>query len=547
MKQLRRLLAIGGATILVSATLVALSLSARAAAPNLVTNPSLEASTGGQPTCFTFYGWGTSTLTTTYLTTAAQSHSGTHALQETITGYQSGDYKATQTQSAACAPLVTAGHVYTASAYYKATVAGTSLTAFDYSPATGWAYWTELDPGLPASPSTWAQASASTPPIPTGVTQISFGISLPGNGTLTTDDYSLTDNSAPATTSPAPTTTAPSGGATPGVCTGTATQCAQGQWTVLSFPNHVRAIHTIVLNNGDILFMAGSGNDPTVMSNFKSTVWDPRTNTWTDIYTPDDVFCSGHVQLPNGNVLILGGNLAYPVPGGHGYEGLNASYIFNVTTMTYQQVNNLNTGHWYPSATELGNGNIFAMGGLDQNGNGTVTNEEFNNATSQWLPIGQVPQQWNYFGLYPANILTANGNLFYTGSHVFGDQGNPNGPGAYMINLTANTLTAVTGLQDINERDQSAAVLLPPAQSQKVLVMGGGNVNTNVNANRYTDLIDLTVANPTYTAGPLLPQGLTEVGDTDTMSMTDMGVVPETGTEGKMYVSAVVLPDRSVF
>ncbi len=541
MKRTVRFLIAPVAVSVVAALLVVAGTRVRADAPNLVINPSVEDSTNGQPNCFTFYGWGTNTLATGYLTDAAQSHTGTHALLETISGYQSGDYKAMQTQSPSCAPNVIPGHVYAASVYYQTAFIGAALTAFSYSAASGWQYWTELKPGLPAAPS-YAQAAANTPPIPAGVTQITFGVSLPGNGTLTTDDYSLNDMTPSSPTS-APATTTPSGS---GTCTGTATQCAKGQWTVLTFPNHVRSIHTVVLSNGKILFMAGSGNDPTVMTNFKSTVWDPRTNVWTDIDTPDDVFCSGHVQLPDGNVLILGGNKAYPVPGGHGYEGLKASYIFNITTMTYQQVNDLNTGHWYPSATELGNGNIFSMGGLDENGDGTVTNEEWNNATQQWLPYWQVPQQWNYFGLYPANILTADGKLFYSGSHVFGNQGNPNGPGAYLIDLAANTLTEVTGLQDINERDQSAAVLLPPAQNQTVMVMGGGNVDTNADANRDTDLIDLDISDPTYHAGPLLPQGLVEMGDSANMQMTDPSVTPETGTKGKMYVSAVILPDRTV-
>jgi hypothetical protein len=68
-----------------------------------------------------------------------------------------------------------------------------------------------------------------------------------------------------------------------------------------------------------------------------------------------------------------------------------------------------------------------------------------------------------------------------------------------------------------------------------VLTLGGGNIQTNPDANRYTDLIDLKQATPTYTPGPLLPTG------------TVTGGVPETATQGKMYVSAVILPDGKVF
>ena len=244
----------------------------------------------------------------------------------------------------------------------------------------------------------------------------------------------------------------------------------------------------MVLSNGKILFMAGSGNDPNAfeMKNFTSTIWDPRSNTWTDVPTPADVFCSGHVQLPNGNVLILGGTQAFPAPdGSRSYEGLKASWIFNISTNTYQQVNDMNTGHWYPSATELGNGSIFAQGGLNETGDGTVTNEEFNPTTNTWAGLNNVPQQWSYFGLYPADILTQNGQLFYTGSHVFsGDSSRPTASRATLIDLTNNTLTDDARLAGHRQppRDQSMAVLLPPAQNQKVMIMGGGNIDTNVDA-----------------------------------------------------------------
>lgn len=497
--------------------------AAAAATTNLVTNPSLETvGVNNQPACFTTYGYGSSTVTAG-LTTAA--HTGSRAMAVTLAKYVSGDYKVMNTQSTACAPQVVAGHTYNASVWYNGPK--TNLTAFTYTTSGGWAYWTEL--GTFAASTSWRQAASVTPPIPAGVTAITFGLSVAANGKLTTDDYALTDTAPPAPAA--------------GTCIGTADQCAKGQWTVLSFPNHSRAIHTVVLQDGRILFMAGSGNDPN-MSVYSSSLWNPGTNTWTDVPVPYDVFCAGHVQLPNGNVLLMGGNKAYPVAGGHGYEGLKSSYIFNVATSTYQQVNDMNTGHWYPSATELGNGNVLSMGGLNENGEGTVTNEMFDTATSSWLSTNQVPQQYNYFGLYPANVLTSTGKVFYSGSHVFGNSPTPGG--AAMIDLTANTITTVPGLQNINNRDQSAAVLLPPAQAQRVLVMGGGNVDTNVDANRLTDLIDLTSATPAYTPGPLLKQGTTEAGNMAGMSMTDSTVTPETGAQGKMYVSAVLTPDRQV-
>jgi hypothetical protein len=247
------------------------------------------------------------------------------------------------------------------------------------------------------------------------------------------------------------------------------------------------------------------------------------------------MFCAGHVQLADGRVLVMSGNKAFPVASGHGYEGYRDSYIFDPVTETYSETNDLNDGHWYPSATELGNGDIISFGGLREDSSGSVTAERWSAAEQKWLPLWQVNQTWSFWGLYPSMILMQDGRLFYSGSHVFGN-GTP-GTGSAIYDYDANTTTAVPGLQNKDERDQSASVLLPPAQDQKVLTIGGGNIDSNPDANRLTDIIDLKAANPTYTVGPQIPQGTVDLGN---------GKVAETGNQGKMYVSAVLLPDGKV-
>ena len=94
-------------------------------------------------------------------------------------------------------------------------------------------------------------------------------------------------------------------------------------------------------------------------------------------------------------------------------------------------------------------------------------------------------------------------------------------------------ITDVHGLRDKDERDQSASVLLHPAQEQRVLTVGGGNVDTNPDANRLVDIIDLKDPDPGYTPGPDLPQGHNHDGS------------PQTGDQGKMYLSTVLLPAAS--
>jgi glycosyltransferase involved in cell wall biosynthesis len=139
--------------------------------------------------------------------------------------------------------------------------------------------------------------------------------------------------------------------------------------------------------------------------------------------------------------------------------------LLELVTNSYQRINDLNAGHWYPSATELGNGDVLSLGGLGEDSSGTVTTEYFSNAQQRWLGTGEAHQTWSFWGLYPSMVLMQDGRLFYTGSHVFGN-GLP-GTGSSIYDYPANTVTPVSGLQDKDERDQSMSVLLPPRRARR--------------------------------------------------------------------------------
>jgi hypothetical protein len=76
-----------------------------------------------------------------------------------------------------------------------------------------------------------------------------WGISLAGNGTLLTDDYSTT--LTPTTTpSPSPTTsTTASPGPTASASPSPTGSASQGQWTVLGYQVPIRAVHATLLKN----------------------------------------------------------------------------------------------------------------------------------------------------------------------------------------------------------------------------------------------------------------------------------------------------------
>lgn len=457
-------------------------------------NPDLE--NGGNPPANWFLaGWGDSTLNSAITNDA---HSGERAYAITLSGRSQGDYKLLPTEAAA--PKVEPGSLYNLAAWYKSTSATNSLTIFAHT-ASGWGYWTDIQT-LPAV-NDWTKVTAETPEIPAGVDAIAWGISISGDGTLITDDYSTVKKGAVAP---------PIDGA-----------ATKGEWIVLDYEIPIRSVHSTVLKNGKVLLIAGSGNsvENFEAGSFKASVWDPISGIFNTLDIPKDMFCAGHVTLPDGRVLIQGGTKSYPsITNGADYGGLKDSWIFDPDNNTFTATNNANEGHWYPTLTELGNGDIWAAGGLKEDTTGAVNTERFDSTTGQWLPTAQVPQTYSFWGLYPSMFLMQDGRLFYSGSHSFGN-GLP-GSGASILDPNNATIADVMGLRAKDMRDQSASVLLPPAQDQKVLITGGGNINTTNPAINLTDIIDLKNAIPAYEPGPDLP-GL-----------------------GKMYVNATILPDRTV-
>jgi hypothetical protein len=90
---------------------------------------------------------------------------------------------------------------------------------------------------------------------------------------------------------------------------------AHGHWSLLKVPEDMRvnAIHAALLRTGKVLIIAGSGNDRKEFDagKFKTLLWDPDTDKYKLVHTPSDMFCAGHVFLPDGKLLIAGGTRRY--------------------------------------------------------------------------------------------------------------------------------------------------------------------------------------------------------------------------------------------
>ncbi|MFJ2808459.1 galactose oxidase-like domain-containing protein [Kitasatospora sp. NPDC087271] len=201
------------------------------------------------------------------------------------------------------------------------------------------------------------------------------------------------------------------------------------------------------------------------------------------------------------------------------YQGIRSAFEFNPDTELYEQVTDMAYARWYPTLTGLGDGRVVTVSGLDDTGeilNGN-DNEIYDPKNKTW---SKGPDR--YFPTYPSIFLTASGKLFYSGSNAgYGPADKGRDPGVW--DLSNNGFQPVPGLRDPALTETSSSVLLPPAQAQKVMVLGGGGVGESPLSTARTDIVDLSAAKPAFTPGPDLPAG------------------------GTRYLNSVILPDDTVF
>lgn len=190
-----------------------------------------------------------------------------------------------------------------------------------------------------------------------------------------------------------------------------------GAWYTVPLPpkpEQMQGVHTALLPNGKVLIVNGSSNrnriengkildgvdvtDPKVLDNtsiFDPSLSDPdrklvsnlepdyTSNPFVKIASPpatrngesNDPFCSGHLHLPDGNVLFISGSrFYYP---GEKFRGSKQTNLFNWQTNEWTTAGNLQEGRWYPSLIPLADGKIAIFSGLSYDTFNTTPIVEF--------------------------------------------------------------------------------------------------------------------------------------------------------------------------
>jgi hypothetical protein len=149
-----------------------------------------------------------------------------------------------------------------------------------------------------------------------------------------------------------------------------------GSWTApQNWP--MVAVHTSMLSNGKVVawdaFSAAPGSEH---------VWDPATGQFQSTPSGINLFCAGHVLLPDGRLFTAGGHeLAY--------VGIRNTALFNPLTASWTAGPDMARGRWYPTTTTLPDGRILIVSG------DAIQTTPFGPYNAFYAPSDTIPEIYN--------------------------------------------------------------------------------------------------------------------------------------------------------
>lgn len=244
-----------------------------------------------------------------------------------------------------------------------------------------------------------------------------------------------------------------------------------GQWSsVVNLP--LVPVHAVTMRTGNVLMMDG-WQYPN-----QTQVFNPTTQALTQANNGFglDLFCSGHVTLADGRVMVVGGDLAPE-------DGSKEATTFDPTSLTWNRLPDMNSPRWYPTATELGDGRVLVISGNTSNTTWADTPEIYNPTANTWTQLSNINTSQVHEEEYPLSFLLPSGKVVTMATSV---------AQSFLLDPAAQTWSAVGGATLYNG---SAAQYLPG----KILYTGGGTpLNSTNPANAKAQVIDFTSGTPTW-------------------------------------------------
>jgi PKD repeat protein len=235
-----------------------------------------------------------------------------------------------------------------------------------------------------------------------------------------------------------------------------ATSASTGEWSPV-FPWNDIAVHMSLLPTGKVLSWGFS--DP-------PQLWDPATGQFSAVPAPAVIFCSGHSLLPDGRVLVSGGNNDANVV----LNGIPNITIFDPVSQSWSGSAPMHYARWYPTNVAMPNGDVVIFSGKDGTGASVSYPEVWSNGATRVLTPLALP-------LYPRSFVAPNGKIFVAET------------------ATSRYLDATTGTWSLvaarlyGARSYGSAVMYEPG---KVIYVGGG-YTTNT-----AEIIDLNSPSPRW-------------------------------------------------
>lgn len=137
----------------------------------------------------------------------------------------------------------------------------------------------------------------------------------------------------------------------------------QGQWHLAAAQLDVVGVHMALLNTGKVLLFSADHHDYEAMDKGKSAVWDPASDAVTPVGLSRHLLCSGHCILPDGRVLVAGGqaygqNLSQFVRSLFGLDrGVDHDiHTFDPASETWTRHPDMPRARWYPTCVTLPDG-----------------------------------------------------------------------------------------------------------------------------------------------------------------------------------------------